>query len=173
MRGVLDGQDGKPILYVGSDDDDKEAQKRGYYIVSACKDGPYGHRAALGYTTQGAPKGPQYYHAISGHRMVLNLIDHADPAFIQEDAIFPALRFIHKHITAGEKVLVHCNHGHSRGPSVAMMFLRTIGELPSGFLTSEKVFKSLYPDYDPNVGMRHFVRAHWQQLKDNFYAKHE
>lgn len=169
MRGILDGPDGKPILFVGDDADDVEAQKRGYAILVCAKDGLYGHRAALRYNTMAAPKGENYYHAERGKRMVLNLIDVDDPEFIKEEVIFPALAFINKHLKAGDKVLVHCNAGHSRGPTIGLMFLRTIGELPNGFLTSEKVFRALYPKYDPGIGMRTFARAHWQQLKDNFY----
>jgi hypothetical protein len=173
MKGILDGTDGKPILYVGDDSDDQEAAKKGYAILSACKDGPWGHRAALRYTTMGAPKGDHYFHATRGKRMVLNLLDLEDPEFIKEDVIFPALKFINKHLKAGDKVLVHCNAGHSRGPTIGMMFLRTIGELPGGFLTSEKVFRALYPKYEPKAGMRTFAREHWQQLKDNFYGTDE
>jgi Dual specificity phosphatase, catalytic domain len=171
MKGVLDGSDGKPVLFVGSDDDDPEAQKKGYYILSACKDGPYGHRAALKYTTLGAPKGPTYYSAKSGKRMVLNLIDHESADFIPEEAVFPGLRFINDALKAGHKVLVHCNHGHSRSATIAMMFLCSIGELSDNFRTSEKVFKSLYPPYDPTEGMQTFARRHWRQLKDNFYGQ--
>lgn len=170
MRGVLDGPDGKPILFVGDDSDEAEAQKRGYAIVAACKDGPHGHRSALGYRSLGAPKNAQYHEAIRGKKMVLNLIDVDDPHFVPEEVIFPALQFINKHLKAGDKVLVHCNAGHSRAPTLALMFLRSIGELPQSFRTSEKVFRALYPNYDPGTGMRTFARAHWQQLKDNFYG---
>ena len=169
MKGILDGPDGKPILFVGDDNDDQEAAKKNFAIVTAAKDGPYGHRAALRYTTMGAPKGDNYYHATRGKRMVLNLLDVDNPDFIPEQVIFPALKWINKHLKAGDKVLVHCNAGHSRGPSIGLMFLRTIGEMPGGFLTSEKVFRALYPKYDPGIGMRTFSRTHWQQLKDNFY----
>ena len=126
--------------------------------------------AALRYTTMGAPKGDNYYHATRGKRMVLNLLDVDNPDFIPEQVIFPALNWINKHLKAGDKVLVHCNAGHSRGPSIGLMFLRTIGEMPGGFLTSEKVFRALYPKYDPGIGMRTFARTHWQELKDNFYG---
>lgn len=170
MRGVLDGPDGKPVLFVGDDNDDPEAQKKGYAILACAKDGLYGHRSILRYTSLGAPKDANYYHVTRGKRMALNLLDLEDPNFIPKEAVFPGLRFINKHLKAGDKVLVHCNAGHSRGPTMAMMFLRTIGELPSGFVTSEKIFRSLYPRYDPGVGMRTFARAHWEQLKDDFYG---
>jgi dual specificity protein phosphatase-like protein len=168
MKGILDGPDGKPILFVGDDNDDQEAAKKGYTILSACKDGPYGHRAALRYTTMGAPKDENYFHATRGKRMVLNLLDVDDPKFIPEEVIFPALRFINKHLKAGDKVLAHCNAGHSRSPSLALAYLRAIGEMPYNFRTAEKVFKSLYPRYAPGLGMRTFVRQHWEQLEKFF-----
>ena len=170
MKGILDGPDGKPILFIGDDSDDVEAQKRGYAILVCAKDGPYGHRAALGYKERGAPKDDNYYHATRGKRMVLNLLDVDNPDFIPEQVIFPALKWINNHLKAGDKVLVHCNAGRSRGPTIAMLFLRTIGELPSGFVTSEKVFRALYPKYSPGKGMRVFARTHWEEFKDNFYA---
>jgi hypothetical protein len=168
MKSVLDGADGKPILFVGSDSDDQDAAKRGYAILSACKDGPWGHRSALGYKERGAPKGNQYYYAVRGKRMVLNLIDLDDPNFIPEEAIFPALRFINKHLKAGDKVLVHCNAGRSRAPSVSLAYLRAIGEMPYSFCTAEKIFQSLYPRYSPGTGMRTFVKQHWEQLEKFF-----
>jgi len=168
MKGILDGPDGKPVLFVGDDADDQDADKKGYAILTAAKDGPYGHRAALRYTTMGAPKGDNYYHATRGKRMVLNLLDVDNPDFIPEQVIFPALKWINKHLKAGDKVLVHCNAGHSRGPSIGLAYLRAMGEMPYGFRTSEKVFKSLYPKYEPGNGMKSFVRAHWEQLKNLF-----
>jgi hypothetical protein len=170
MRGVLDGPDGKPVLFVGDDKDDPEAVKRGFAILCCCKDGPVGHRSILHYHTLGAPKDANYYHVTRGKRMALNLLDLDDPHFIPEEAVFPGLNFINKHLKAGDKVLVHCNAGHSRGPTMGLMFLRTIAEMPSSFGTSEKIFRSLYPKYDPGTGMRTFARAHWTQLKDNFYG---
>ena len=170
MKGVLDDAAGKPVLFVGGDVRRQRSSEKRLCIVSACKDGPYGHRNALGYTSLGAPKGHTYYHVSRGKRMVLNLIDVDDPHFVPEEAVFPALHFINKHLKAGDKVLVHCNAGMSRGPSIALAYLRSIGEMPYSFRTAEKIFKSLYPAYSPGNGMRMFVRAHWQQLKDDFYG---
>ena len=168
MRGVLDGADGKPVLFVGSDEDDAEAVKLGYAILVCAKDGPHGHRHMLGYKSLGAPKDANYFYTVKGKRMALNLLDHEDPEFIPPVVIFAGLNFVNHRLKEGDKVLVHCNAGHSRGPTMAEMFLRAIGELPSGFGTSEKVFRSLYPKYDPGVGMRSFARTHWAMLQTFF-----
>lgn len=164
MKSVLDDDSGKPILYVGSDDDFTEAAKRGYAVLTCAKDGPHGHRSMLSYSGMAAPKGPKYLHTEDGQHMALNLIDVDDPAFIPEAAIETGLRFVHKHIMDGQCVLIHCNAGQSRGPTLALLFLRTVGELPYGFPTAEKVFRSMYPDYRPAAGMRGFAREHWKKF---------
>jgi predicted protein tyrosine phosphatase len=164
VKSVLDDDSGKPILYVGSDDDYADAAKRGFAILSAAKDGPHGHRSMLGYGGMSAPKNSNYLHVESGQHLALNLIDSEDPDFIPEAAIETGLRFIHKHIQAGDRVLVHCNAGLSRSPIVAMLFLRSVGELPSSFLASEKVFRSLYSSYQPAHGVRAFARANWKKF---------
>ena len=152
-------------LWVGNDQDTPEAQKRGYAICSCPKEGPSGHRSMLGYTTLGAPKGKDYYFVERGNHIALNLIDVDDPNFIPEQAINAALKFIKKHFDNGEKILIHCNRGHSRGPTVALMFMRSIGEMPHNFVQSLRVFKTLYPEFDPGQGMKQYARSHWASLE--------
>jgi hypothetical protein len=165
MKGVLDGKDGKPILFVGDDDDVNSALRRGFTILDACKDGPHSHRGMLGYESLGAPHDKNYLFVERNGRMALNLIDVEDVNFIHLSLIAAGLRFINKHLLKGDRVLVHCNAGKSRSATLALMYLRTIGEMPSAFRTSEKVFKSLYPPYEPSKGIRDFARAHWDALK--------
>lgn len=155
-------------LWVGSDEDVPEAKKRGYSRLACAKDGPDGHRAMLGYTTMGAPKGPEYLFAERGHWAAMNIIDVDDPSMIPDKMIDAGLKFIHEQMSAGRKILVHCNAGHSRGPSTAMLYLRTIGELPQGFKQAKHVFKTLYRRYDPGHGMEAKSRSRWQELKDKY-----
>jgi hypothetical protein len=70
----------------------------------------------------------------------------------------------------GDKLLSHCIAGHTRGPTMMLMFLRTIGEMPGSFRGSEHKFRTLYPPYDPGVGMRTYAREHWDKLLT--YFKH-
>lgn len=151
-------------LYVGGDQDFDKAAEHGFAICSCCKEGPNGHRSVLEYTTLGAPKGKNYYFVERGKHLALNLIDSDDPNFIPKQAILPALDFIHKHLHAGDNVLVHCNAGRSRGPTTTLMFLRSIGEMPYNFVQAEKIYRTLYPKYDPGQGMRQFARSHWSEL---------
>lgn len=156
-----------PNLYVGDDNDATKALESGrFYVVSCCKDGPNGHRSILKYKTLGAPKGKNYYTAYEDGHMAINLIDAEDPAYIPDEAVYAALKAINDHLQQGQKVLVHCNKGHSRSPSIVMLYLRSIGELPERFHEGFKIFKTLYPPYDPGLGMQHYVRRKYAVLKD-------
>jgi hypothetical protein len=131
-------------------------------IVHACKE-PY-HRQALGYTTNGAPKGhPEYLVARRNRRLCLNLIDVDDYRWIPDAVIEAAIAFIHEQLSEGRKVLVHCNQGHSRGPGVAMAFLAPM--LPADFDTAEHVFHLWYHDYQPKQGIRGWLMQNWARLQ--------
>ncbi len=114
-------------LYLGSDEDVPEAKRRGYSRLSCCKDGPDSHRSMLGYTSLGAPKGKDYLVARRGDWMALNLIDSPDPNMIPDAVIEAGIKFIDEQIKKGKTVFVHCNAGHSRSPSIVMMYLRSVG----------------------------------------------
>ena len=138
-------------LYVGSDKDVAKAEERGYARLACCKDGPDSHRSMLGYTTLGAPKGKNYLSVRKGDVMALNLIDVDDPTMIPDEVIDLGINFIEDMQSAGRKMLVHCNAGHSRSTTITFMYLRAVGEMPDSFLAAEKKFRYIYPPYDPGV----------------------
>lgn len=156
-------------IYVGGDEDYLKVKgKEGWSWLRCAKYGPDGHRELLGYTSRRAPAGPNYlFFRKNDHLMALNLLDLSDPNMIQFDGcIKVGLDFIRERLEAGDKVLIACNSGHSRGPTTGLMFLRSIGDLPYHFVKSENIYKTLYPKYDPGQGMRQIARAHWTELQD-------
>lgn len=163
----------KPIniighLYVGDDDAYERVKDiEGWSILRCCKEGPGGHRDTLDYTTQAAPKGAKYLAVDQRNRRALNFIDPKDPNFIPVEMINKGLDFIDRRLQAGDKVLVACNRGHSRGPTTALLYLRSIGELAGNFHHSENIFRVLYPGYDPGIGMRTFASQNWGTFKDS------
>lgn len=153
-----------PNLYVGGERDYEGSvrHQEGWYVVHACKE-PY-HRQALGYTGRAAPKNhPEYLIARRGERLILNLIDAPNPAYIPAEIVDAALEFIDSGLRAGHRVLVHCNLGESRAPSIALLYLRAYTDcLPdSSVAEAEAVFRQIYPLYSPGLGMRGFVAANW------------
>ncbi len=94
--------------------------------------------------------------------MILNLVDVPNPAYIQKDIIDAALEFIHKGLSDSHKVLVHCNLGDSRSPSIGLLYLsKYTDKLPKEFSAAEREFRQIYPFYNPGKGMRGFVVKNW------------
>lgn len=149
-------------LYVGGDEEyQRVADSDGWSWLRCCKEGPGGHRDLLGYRTLGAPKNKDYLWVERGNLLALNLLDANDPNFIPQQLIHHGVEFIKNRIHAGDKVLAACNMGHSRGPTVALLYLRSIGEMPHSFVQSEHIFRTIYPKYSPGQGMRQFARSQW------------
>jgi len=155
-------------LYVGSDKDVPTAKARMYARLCACKDGDDSHRSMLGYTTMAAPEGKNYLTAREGDVMALNLIDVDDPEMIPDEALDAGLKFIAEMQKKGHILLVHCNAGHSRSATLVLMYLRAIHEMPDSFIAAERKFRTLYPPYDPSVGVRTHARMRWKSLPDFF-----
>jgi hypothetical protein len=151
-------------LFVG-DQNDYEfnvSKQDGWAVVHACKE-PY-HRQELGYRSLGAPKDhPEYLVARRGHRLLLNIVDANDPSFFAKEMISQALDFIDEALSSGQKVLVHCNQGESRSPSIALLYLAArAGAIPKESIDeAEKKFISLYPLYNPKPGLREHLRQNW------------
>ena len=152
-----------PNLFIGTANDYELQAKgqEGWSVVHACKE-PY-HRQELGYRSQGAPKGhPEYLIAKRENRLILNLVDAPNPAYIPKEIIDTALEFIHKGLSEGRKVLVHCNLGESRSPSIGLLYLSLYtGNLPKEFFAAEQKFRQIYPPYNPGAGMRGFLVKNW------------
>lgn len=154
-----------PNLFIGNEYDyeSKVRHEPGWCIVHACKE-PY-HRQALGYTGRAAPQNhPEYLIARRGNRLVLNLVDAPDPAYIPKEIIDAALEFISTSLESGNRVLVHCNEGFSRSAGIGLLYLaKNTDRLPNtNFTEYEVAFRSIYPPYNPKSGMRGFIAANWQ-----------
>ena len=149
-----------PNLFVGDDSDAANVGgEPGWFVVHAAKE-PY-HRAALGYTGQGAPKGhPEYLFAHRDGSIALNLIDGPEPAMIPREAITEALRSIQHNITNGRKVLVHCNQGRSRSPTISLLWmcLYTTKFDDCDFDQAVARFTEIYPAFAPAAGMAGYAR---------------
>lgn len=149
-------------LFVGSQEDEAKIRgQSGWYIIHACKE-PY-HRQALGYSGRGAPKAhPEYLIASRPGRLVLNIVDVADVAYIPPVIIDAAIAAIHQNIGAS-KILVHCNQGLSRSPTIALLYLAKYADSyrAMDFPTAAEEFRQSYPAYAPAAGMSDYARLNW------------
>jgi hypothetical protein len=138
----------------------------GWAVVHACKE-PF-HRMALGYAGKGAPKDhPEYlWSERMGNRLALNIVDAPKPEFFDKSMIDKALEFIDEKLNAGMKVLVHCNEGMSRSPSLCLLYLIKQGIIKGDtFSDCEAAFMQIYPEYNPGEGIRGFTKEHWSEYR--------
>lgn len=154
-------------VWVGGDEDvPKVSHKENWYLTRACKFGPLSHKNLLGYTTQAAPIGEHQYWVKKKNVFAINLLDLDNSDMVPSDAIILSLKEAYKKYIDGYNLGFFCNAGVSRGPSVAMLFLRSIGEFPSGYLQSEKIMRTLYPKFDPRQGIKQASKEMWSTVKD-------
>jgi hypothetical protein len=158
-----------PGIYVGSDKDYNEwaSHGSGFAIVHAAKE-PW-HRKAVGYRGRGCPKdSPEYLVARRDHRLMLNMIDTEDPTYVPMAMIWQSLKFIEEHHEAGYKVLIACNKGESRAPSIAMLYLSAwLKVIPNKTIEeAEDHFVELYPNYHPRSGIRLHLKENWERYRN-------
>lgn len=156
-----------PSLHVGPGDSyDLVKNNNAWFAISAAKE-PW-HREALGYTGRGAPKEhPEYLAAYRPRHMIMNLVDPNDAKWIPKELVDAAVDEIAGRLDDGFEVLVHCNKGESRAPTIALLYLLTQGH--EAFLSCENgdeiidTFRQeFYEDYAPSEGFTQFVQNNWR-----------
>lgn len=156
-------------LFVGNQNDYIgvmfERDKWGF--VLAAKE-PF-HRKALGYTGRACEKtDPEYLMARRDEMLILNLVDAPRAEFFDKKIIDAALDFISDQIFNNKNVLICCNQGESRSPSIALLYLIKQGHIKGDTIEDcEAEFMKIYPEYNPGAGMRGFVKEHWRDYIGN------
>ena len=153
-------------IFVGGENDYEFGVKteEDWAVVHACKE-PY-HRNALGYSGRSVSSDhPEYLVARRGHRLILNMVDVENPKFFDKGMIEEALDFVDEQLENGNKVLIHCNQGESRGPSLGLLYLSSrLEAIPNNsFSDAEEAFRKLYPPYAPKSGIRGHIKQNWVQ----------
>jgi hypothetical protein len=146
-------------LFVGSIGDCSD-HKDGWAIVHACKS-PC-HQKAVGYQGSLPSHHPHYLVLERPDNLYLNMIDPAGPLFMPP-LFSEFLRFARLHWEAGKNLLIHCNRGDSRAPSLALLFLsKVVGVLPAeGYWEAWQEFFKLYPNYLPGQGIQIYLNKNW------------
>lgn len=150
-------------LYVG-DDTDCRTGDDDWSIVHACKFNC--HRNAVGYTNSPPRSSPHYLSKEEGSDLYLNMIDPEKPLFKMEmfEDFFSFA--VPRWKDGSDRLLIHCNQGRSRSPSLALLLLAShTDEVPSdSFETARREFEDLYPGYRPSRGIVTFLQNNWDEL---------
>ena len=151
-------------LFVGSDVDCAICViNPEYSIIHACKTC---HQRAVGYKGSLPPTHPNYLIYENGAHLFLNMVDmpnELQPRFT--NPIFDcAISFIKREIQ-NRKILIHCNVGQSRSPSIGLIYLAITGIISNNsFETAMEEFRKLYPEYFPGTGIMLYMQHNWDFL---------
>lgn len=160
-------------LYVGPASTVPFAKECGFSVLGACKYPLHQQNARLsgaskdGYLKIGKPE-KEYYFAERDHALYCNLIDTESMEYIPDVIIERAIKFIADEIADGRNVLVVCNNGVSRSPSIALMYLIKAGFFDARYAFEDvlKVFRKIYPLYSPNKGMYDYTKRFFGKYKE-------
>jgi hypothetical protein len=149
-------------LFIGTERDCFFTQKDDWAVIHACKS-PC-HQRALSYTGSLPKNHPSYLACEQGNHLFLNMIDPDQPLFMPP-LFVASLAFIEKHLSK-RKVLIHCNEGLSRAPSLALLYLaKRAGVIDnSSYIAAYKDFIKRFPFYRPGRGIATYLELHWNEL---------
>lgn len=148
-------------LFIGSISDCKFFDTA---IVHACKTC---HRNILGYRNKLLKEDKNYLiYQNNDNNLYLNLVD-MEREFLPEytDPIMQtALQFIENHIKK-TPVLIHCDQGMSRSPSIGLLYLAINEIIPNNnYASAKKEFEKLYPLFNPGNGITKYLQNNWDRL---------
>lgn len=132
-------------------------------VVHACKS-PC-HQREVGYRGSLPNHHPNYLVLRRGQDLFLNLVDPPVPLFKPESFI-AFMSFAREYYDRGSSLLIHCNQGESRAPSLALVFLaKHLKVIPEeSFAVAHAAFVGLYRAYRPGVGLQRFLTDNWAML---------
>jgi hypothetical protein len=151
-------------LFIGDDDSYDYGIRKydNWAVIHACKE--RWHREFVGYKTRGCPKdSDEFYCAIRDRELALNMVDVDNPEWFNKDMIKIAMGFALKYSEA-YSLLIHCNRGESRSPSLGLLYLAITGEIPGDtFHSAELEFLKRYKFYNPKKGIRQHLIKNWDE----------
>lgn len=148
-------------IFVGSLEDYENIKlDADFTFVQACKE-PC-HRQALGYSGRAINKNrPEYLVAYRPQRIILNMVDADTGKYFSNILFEKSLEFIASNIKNDKKVLIHCNQGYSRSPSIGLLYLAINGKIRNkNYKEAKEDFLKIYPEYSPK-GVQEFLIENW------------
>ena len=149
-------------LHVGKQTDCKTGDHE-WAVVHACKN-PC-HQRAVKYRGSLSQNHPHYLALEQGTDLYLNLVDPPIPLFMPS-SFNSFLAFSQVQLNEDRKILIHCNQGESRAPSLALLLLaKLVGSIPNeSYKAARAAFEALFNGYNPGMGIRNYLADHWSEF---------
>ena len=158
-------------IFIGNEQDYYAIQNESGWAVLHCCKHPF-HCQFVGYRGKLSPSHPDYAFKRLGNEMALNLVDM--DTFSESYLEFnrkmfeTAFNFLDEYREQGYKILIHCNQGESRGPTLGMLYVATLGAFGyADFETSVQKLREIYPTYSPKKNIFLTVENLWKNFVKN------
>lgn len=151
-------------LFIGNEQECSFSISQDWAIIHACKN-PC-HANAVGYRGSLPPSHPNYLIMEKEQHLFLNMVDmdrELSPVFTNP-IMQSAMRFIEKNISE-RKILIHCNQGLSRSPSIALLYLAANNSIANdSYSDAVTDFRELYPAFNPGRGIAMYMNNNWSEI---------
>jgi predicted protein tyrosine phosphatase len=151
-------------IFVGDMDDYMDTVDNPLFVFIQAAKLPF-HKLAVGYKgTELEKNHPEYFVAVRKNGIALNMVDSDNPIYFNCEMFDVSLHYIDVKISEGKKILIHCNQGISRSPSIGLLYLAKKGKISNeNYLSAKSDFEKIYPNYYPNRGVRDFLYSTWNK----------
>lgn len=158
----------KENLFVGNRKDFYEALKDEEFAVLSCSKKQHVEHVFPKTRRLHVPKyDKNYLFKESPMWASMNLVDAESADYFDSDLIEKGLRFVRMHHGVyQEKVLICCEQGMSRSPSIALLYLALTGQIDDkSYFWARKEFEHLYGGYSPNQGVFEHLEKNWMSYR--------
>jgi len=151
-------------IFVGGRDDSRLRTNPEWAVVNTAKTV---HCEIMGWGNVTPREHPNYLSYENDQLLSFNWVDGG--AFLYNmsgpGSFTRALDFIERW-SASKKVLINCDQGQSRSPTVALLYLaKRLHLIPDGsFAEARAAFQGVYPGYAPS-GIAQYVAANWDDIR--------
>jgi len=151
-------------LFIGSDLDCRHANNH-FAVIHACKTC---HQSGVGYCGNLSSSHPNYLIYEDNEHLYLNMVDmdrELLPRFTHP-IMKSAITFIEKYIDEWQ-ILIHCNQGQSRSPSIGMVYLARMNIITTtSYSEAKNEFILVYPNFLPGRGIELYLMKNWDELME-------
>lgn len=150
-------------IYIGTREDARRREDPAWAVVNTAKTV---HCEIMGWGNVTPRDHPNYIFLEDGQLLSFNWVDAGPALFTMSGpaAFARALDFIDAW-SPTKSVLINCDLGQSRSPTVALLYLakrlKTISH--QSFADARADFQRIYPAYEPK-GIAEFVELHWDEI---------
>lgn len=155
-------------IFIGSEQDFYQIKNESNWAILHCCKHPF-HCTFVGYHGNLPSTHPNYALMRKDNEMALNLVDmdffSENYLDFNEKMFQKAFDFLDEYRENGHKILIHCNQGESRGPTLGMFYATYIGDFgSSNFEDTITAFKKAYPRYNPKKNIYITVKTLWNKF---------